>query len=309
MKNHQAFTCPFCGAPYTEIIPSGTVQIKCSYCKSTVLVPPQLDGDVQRCLNHPEALCAGICNDCGKSFCGDCLFITEYLEYGQRTKGYLYICKDCMKERRLQEKKLFTASMVKNKMSELKERAKRLKSSMTTEEVEELFRRIRNRSSHYSVDPYTNIEYWRSNPNDLLKKYMKLNMSRKDAIFKIAEELWFEIKPGILLSSTMKDALSALEKEQERIRLDKIRKKKEELANDPNYLHEQLLRHYSIISTQPRRFLEYKIENLRKKGLTKEEAIKRLAVKEKIIEKGLLDAKPEAQKQSEPEKESGEIES
>ncbi|MEM3697801.1 MAG: hypothetical protein QXQ94_09945, partial [Candidatus Bathyarchaeia archaeon] len=45
----EAFLCPFCGAPYKELIPAGVVQVKCTYCGATVLVPPRLGGLTQRC--------------------------------------------------------------------------------------------------------------------------------------------------------------------------------------------------------------------------------------------------------------------
>ena len=48
-------------------------------------------------------------------------------------------------------------------------------------------------------------------------------------------------------------------------------------------LYNQLLRFYSTLSSVPRRLLENKIEDLMKKGLDREEAIKELAIKEKII--------------------------
>ncbi len=102
METHEAFLCPFCGAPYRELIPAGTVQVKCRYCGATVLVPPRLGGLLQPCPNHPESLALGICNDCGKSFCADCLFI---FTYGQRGYlGYLHVCSDCIKKRRENQK-------------------------------------------------------------------------------------------------------------------------------------------------------------------------------------------------------------
>jgi len=48
--------------------------------------------------------------------------------------------------------------------------------------------------------------------------------------------------------------------------------------------YEQLLHHYSVISSQPRNYLENEINNFVKEGLSREEAIKQLAIKEKIIE-------------------------
>lgn len=94
MPEEEAFICPFCGAPYRVLIPAGTVQVECQYCKSTILVPPRLGGGVQRCPNHPEALAIGLCNDCGKSYCDRCLYV--YTVRG----GKLHICSECYQSRR-----------------------------------------------------------------------------------------------------------------------------------------------------------------------------------------------------------------
>ncbi len=74
-KVEKAFTCPFCGAPYKELIPAGAVQVECQYCRATILVPPRLGGAVKRCPNHPDVLAVGLCNDCGNSYCERCLYI------------------------------------------------------------------------------------------------------------------------------------------------------------------------------------------------------------------------------------------
>ena len=89
----EAFVCPFCGAPYRELIPTGVVQVKCKYCQATVLVPPRLGGVVQRCPNHPEVLGVGLCNDCDKSYCDRCLYIHKVRD------GKLYVCFKCYKSR------------------------------------------------------------------------------------------------------------------------------------------------------------------------------------------------------------------
>jgi hypothetical protein len=57
-----------------------------------------------------------------------------------------------------------------------------------------------------------------------------------------------------------------------------------ESEKDSQHLYDQLLGFYSTKSSQPKHFLEYRIENLTMQGLTREEAIKKLAIKEKIIE-------------------------
>jgi len=94
---HETLICPFCGAPRREHIPSGTVQVKCKYCNGIILVPPSLGGEVQRCPNHPEVLAAGLCNDCGKSFCDGCLYLSKI-------KGAtLYLCPDCFRKREAKE--------------------------------------------------------------------------------------------------------------------------------------------------------------------------------------------------------------
>lgn len=89
----EALTCPFCGAPYRETIPAGTVQVKCQYCGAMILVPPSLGGIVQQCPNHPETLAVGICNDCGQSFCTRCLYVLNI------KGGRCYICAKCYKNR------------------------------------------------------------------------------------------------------------------------------------------------------------------------------------------------------------------
>jgi len=89
----EAFLCPFCGAPYRELIPAGVVQVKCKYCQATVLVPPRLGGLIQRCPNHPEVLAVGLCNDCGKSYCDRCLYIHKV------EGGELHVCPKCYENR------------------------------------------------------------------------------------------------------------------------------------------------------------------------------------------------------------------
>src|SRR4030042_410477 len=90
-------TCPNCGAPHHFVVPTGAVQIKCQYCGSTFAVPPALDKDITRCANHPELLSIGLCNDCGRNFCGDCLYLFDFRsEYSQAT---LFLCPDCLESR------------------------------------------------------------------------------------------------------------------------------------------------------------------------------------------------------------------
>lgn len=93
MPEEGAFICPFCGAPYRILIPAGVVQVKCQYCRSTVLVPPRLGGTVQRCPNHPDVLAIGLCNDCNKSYCDRCLYIHKVRD------GKLHVCSECHENR------------------------------------------------------------------------------------------------------------------------------------------------------------------------------------------------------------------
>jgi len=90
---HEALTCPFCGAPYREVIPSGTVQVKCKYCKGTILVPPQFGGAGLRCPNHPDVLAVGLCNDCSGNYCDNCLYLYHVRD------GTLHLCSNCVKKR------------------------------------------------------------------------------------------------------------------------------------------------------------------------------------------------------------------
>ena len=89
----EAFACPMCGAPYKKLIPAGVVQVECNYCGASVLVPPHLGGALEQCLNHPDALAVGMCNDCGGSFCDRCLYVFEGRD------GTLYLCSQCYKNR------------------------------------------------------------------------------------------------------------------------------------------------------------------------------------------------------------------
>lgn len=99
-EKEEAFLCPFCSAPYRELVPTGTVQVKCKYCGATVLVPPRLGGTLQRCLNHPETIAAGACNGCGENYCGDCLFFVPQ-ESRQQLSKYAYFCTSCLERKGL----------------------------------------------------------------------------------------------------------------------------------------------------------------------------------------------------------------
>lgn len=96
-EEKRLFTCTFCGAPQRGIIPPGTMQVNCQYCGGLILVPPWMGGKTLRCVNHPERLAVGICNDCGRNFCPECLRI--YHLKTRDTKATLYLDIDCLRKR------------------------------------------------------------------------------------------------------------------------------------------------------------------------------------------------------------------
>ena len=96
---HEAFLCPFCGAPFREPIPASVVQVKCRYCGATALVPSTLGVPVQCCPNHPEALAIGLCGDCGKSYCDRCLHILKTFDQQSSQFVHYYICRSCLEKR------------------------------------------------------------------------------------------------------------------------------------------------------------------------------------------------------------------
>lgn len=96
-EEKELFICPFCGAPQRIVIPLGTVQVNCQYCGALILVPPWMGGKTLRCTNHPERLAVGICNDCGRSFCSECLRI-YHLE-ARDTAATLYLDTACLSRR------------------------------------------------------------------------------------------------------------------------------------------------------------------------------------------------------------------
>ena len=100
-KEAKAVTCPFCGAPYREVIPTDALQLECHYCGGIFLVPPEIRGGISQCLNHPDRLAVGICNDCGENFCSECLHI--YNLQIKNTETTLYLCPECLKERHNKE--------------------------------------------------------------------------------------------------------------------------------------------------------------------------------------------------------------
>lgn len=90
----EAVTCPFCGAPYRDVIPAGAIQLKCKYCGAMILVPPRLGGIVRQCPNHPDTLAVGLCNDCGQSYCTRCLYVLD-IDHGK-----LHVCDKCYELRK-----------------------------------------------------------------------------------------------------------------------------------------------------------------------------------------------------------------
>lgn len=96
-KGKRLFTCSFCGAPQRKIIPPGTTQVKCQYCGGIILVPPWMGGKTLRCNDHPERLAVGMCNDCGRNFCGECLRI--YHLKTRETETTLYLDTACLRKR------------------------------------------------------------------------------------------------------------------------------------------------------------------------------------------------------------------
>lgn len=96
-EGKKLFICPFCGAPQRIIIPPGTVQVNCQYCGALILVPPWMGGKTLRCTNHPERLAVGICNDCGRSFCSECLRV--YRPKARDNGATLYLDTACLRRR------------------------------------------------------------------------------------------------------------------------------------------------------------------------------------------------------------------
>jgi hypothetical protein len=97
----ESTKCPFCGAPYNQIVSAGVVSLRCPYCGGifhvTFHVEPEMKANVPRCTNHPEQMAVGICNDCGGSYCGDCLH--GYELKGRGESATLYLCPSCLRAR------------------------------------------------------------------------------------------------------------------------------------------------------------------------------------------------------------------
>jgi len=94
MSGQEAIMCPFCGAPYSGIIPIDVVDVKCRYCGGRILLPSHLSV-VPRCPNHPDTIAVGLCSNCSHQFCKQCLHL-QRLE-GGRT----YFCTQCLRARKI----------------------------------------------------------------------------------------------------------------------------------------------------------------------------------------------------------------
>lgn len=97
-RKTKALNCPFCGSPYRKMVPADVVQLNCRYCGGIFLVSSRIETRVFRCPSHPEKIAVGVCGDCAKSFCRECLstWVLETLE------GYanLHLCPECFRRRR-----------------------------------------------------------------------------------------------------------------------------------------------------------------------------------------------------------------
>ena len=89
--------CPFCGAPHKKLIPPNALQLKCDYCGAMFRVPPRIGVEIPQCANHPDRFAVGICDDCGRNFCSDCLDIYDFkTRDGSAT---LHLCPECLNKR------------------------------------------------------------------------------------------------------------------------------------------------------------------------------------------------------------------
>jgi hypothetical protein len=98
-KETKDIRCPFCGAPYRKLVPPDALQLKCDYCGAIFHIPPKLGVEIPRCYNHNDRFATGICNDCGQSFCSDCLTAFPFTTQNDRT--ILYLCPNCFRKRNL----------------------------------------------------------------------------------------------------------------------------------------------------------------------------------------------------------------
>jgi hypothetical protein len=94
---HESLTCPVCGAPFRDVVPAAVAQVQCKYCSGIIIVPSQ----APRCPNHPNLLALSQCNDCGNSYCFDCL--SAYFLEGEQESGVLNLCPHCMRQRQMKK--------------------------------------------------------------------------------------------------------------------------------------------------------------------------------------------------------------
>lgn len=97
----KGLACPFCGAPYKDVISTNVAQVKCEYCGGIFPISPSFKGVVPRCPNHPETFATGLCNDCGEHFYTQCLQI--YNLTTDSAKATLYLCPECLRIRELKK--------------------------------------------------------------------------------------------------------------------------------------------------------------------------------------------------------------
>ena len=92
----EAFLCPFCGAPYHEVISAGTDHVECPYCGHSILTSSRHGKESEKCTNHPEVQAVGFCYDCGRLFCEQCLKIIERKTAGSDQPRKSPLCLQCI---------------------------------------------------------------------------------------------------------------------------------------------------------------------------------------------------------------------
>lgn len=179
-----------------------------------------------------------------------------------------------------------TAHMISERLTVLNARVQMLTTMISPQEAEDLYTSMRTPTTDYSTERATK----EPEMDDILEKYMHLGLSRKDAILKMAKEKGIELRPGLHFSPTMDDAYSELQEEMkqaERARRERERHETQFFLHKKNEgLYEALVQIYTIkYGDGSRRDLEDNIQSLTKYGLSREEAIYKLAEKERCIKK------------------------
>jgi DNA-directed RNA polymerase subunit RPC12/RpoP len=95
MKKLEDLQCPLCEATLKVVMPSKELHVKCEYCGGTILLPLR---KAPECLNHPQTSAVGLCSDCNKPFCSECLKKVEIRQKGENKN--LFLCPRCFKKRR-----------------------------------------------------------------------------------------------------------------------------------------------------------------------------------------------------------------